>query len=319
MAENNNVLVTPETYIRAECDRQFGTIVKTAGGLNRFYHLRSITPLDGQSIIRMNRDTLYSQSVVDTSKGATITVPELPPDRYVSVELVDNDHYCPCVIYEAGTYELPRDTKYLGLFVRIQVFDPAIGDELDLIHKLQDQFSINANSADPLPEFKWDSESLQALTLQYQKDAAQYSSVKGMMGPRGQVNEDTRHIVVATGWGLLPEWDAIYLNYDGDHDYNICHKATYDVPDNEAFWSITVYGSDGYMQSDNNIVNSSNVMPKPNPDGTFTVYFGSQENCGNVSNRVDVTEGWNFAMRIYRPGESVLNGTYKLPDAVPVQ
>ncbi len=123
MAENNNVLVTPETYIRAECDRQFGTIVKTAGGLNRFYHLRSITPLNGQSIIRMNRDTLYSQSVVDTSKGATITVPELPPDRYVSVELVDNDHYCPCVIYEAGTYELPRDTKYLGLFVRIQVFN----------------------------------------------------------------------------------------------------------------------------------------------------------------------------------------------------
>jgi hypothetical protein len=24
-------------------------------------------------------------------------------------------------------------------------------------------------------------------------------------------------------------------------------------------------------------------------------------------------------MRIYRPGKSVLNGTYKLPDAVPVQ
>jgi hypothetical protein len=205
----------------------------------------------------------------------------------------------------------------LGLFVRIQVFDPAIGDELDLIHKLQDQFSINANSADPLPEFKWDSESLQALTLQYQKDAAQYSSVTGMMGPRGQVNEDTRHIVVATGWGLLPEWDAIYLNYDGDHNYNICHKATYDVPDNEAFWSITVYNSNGYMEKEKNIVNSSNV--NLNSDGTFTVYFGSQENCGDVPNRVDVTEGWNFAMRIYRPGESVLNGTYKLPDAVPVQ
>ena len=59
----------------------------------------------------MNRDTLYSMGVVDTSKGATITVPELPKDRYASVYLVDNDHYCPFVIYSAGTHELPRDTS----------------------------------------------------------------------------------------------------------------------------------------------------------------------------------------------------------------
>jgi len=73
--------VTPETYIRAESDRQFGNIVKMAGGVNRLYHFRSPTPLDKQNIVRMNRDTLYSMGVVDTSKGATITVPELPTDR----------------------------------------------------------------------------------------------------------------------------------------------------------------------------------------------------------------------------------------------
>jgi hypothetical protein len=67
----------------------------------------------------------------------------------------------------------------------------------------------------------------------------------------------------------------------------------------------------GFMKSDNNIVNSSNV--KLNRDGTFTLYFGSVELCGDVPNRVDTTEGWNFLMRIYRPGKSVLNGDYKLP------
>ncbi len=87
------------------------------------------------------------------------------------------------------------------------------------------------------------------------------------------------------------------------------------VPDNKAFWSITVYGSDGYMKNENNIVNSSNV--KLNADNTFTVYYGSEETCGNVLNRLDVTEGWNFLMRIYRPGPSVVDGTYKLPQAVP--
>jgi len=84
--------VTPDTYIRAETDRQFAEIVKMAGGVNRFYHFRSPTPLDKQNVVRMNRDTLYSMGIVDTSKGATITVPELPQGRYASVYLADNDH-----------------------------------------------------------------------------------------------------------------------------------------------------------------------------------------------------------------------------------
>jgi hypothetical protein len=310
------VKVTPETYIRAETDRQFGEIVKMAGGINRFYHFRSPTPLDKQNVVRMNRDTLYSMGVIDTSKGATITVPELPKDRYASVYLVDNDHYCPFVIYTAGTHELPKDTKYLGIGIRIQVFNPKDAGEVALVNKLQDQFVIKANNADPLPEFKWDRQSLKTLTTQYEKDSAKYSSWKGMQGPRGKVDEKTRHIAAAAAWGLFPEWDATYLNYSGGHDPKIGHKATYKVPDNKAFWSILIYGNDGFIKSENSLVNSSNV--KLNPDGTFTVYFGSKELCGDVPNRLDVTEGWNFLMRVYRPGASVLDGSYKLPKPEPI-
>jgi len=312
-----NALVTPETYIRAETDRQFGIVAKMAGGVNKVFHFRRPTPLDKQNIVRMNRDTLYSMAVVDTSQGATISVPPIPSGRYASVYLADNDHYCPFVIYDSGTHALPRDTKYLGVGVRIQVFNPQDEDEVALINELQDQFIIRANSADPLPEFKWDLESLKALTAQYEMDSKQYSSWQGMMGPRGRVDEKTRHIAAAAAWGLFPEWDATYLNYSGGHDDRVCHQATYQVPENEAFWSITVYGNDGYMKSDNNIVNSSNV--KLNADGTFDVYFGSLENCADVPNRLDTTEGWNFLMRIYRPGRSVLDGAYTLPAATPVR
>ena len=70
------------------------------------------------------------------------------------------------------------------------------------------------------------------------------------------------------------------------------------------------------MKSDNNMINSSNV--KLNADGTFTVYFGSVEACGDVPNRLETTEGWNFLLRIYRPGKSVLDGAYKLPIACPI-
>ena len=310
------VEVTPDTYIRAETDRQFAEIVNMAGGVNRFYHFRTPTPLDKQNVVRMNRDTLYSMGIVDTAGGATITVPELPEDRYVSVYLADNDHYTPFVVYTAGLHELPQDTKYLALGIRIQVFDPKDPDEIAAINTLQDQFVITANSADPLPEFTWDLPSLKALTAQYEKDSAQYSSWKGMQGPRGQVDEQTRHIAAAAAWGLFPEWDATYLNYSGGHDPNVCYQASYSVPENDAFWSITVYGDDGFMKSENNIVNSSDVHL--NADGTFTVRFGSKELCGDVPNRLDVTKGWNFLMRIYRPGASVLDGSYTLPEAAPV-
>jgi hypothetical protein len=36
-----NTPVTPETYIRAESDRQFATVVKMAGGVNRLFHFRA--------------------------------------------------------------------------------------------------------------------------------------------------------------------------------------------------------------------------------------------------------------------------------------
>jgi hypothetical protein len=309
--------VTPETFIRAETDRMFHEFVKNAGGgINDFYYLREPTPLDEQSVVRMNRDTLYQAAVIDTEGEAFINFPELDEGRYASIELVDNDHYVPCVIYEPGRHKLPQDTKYLAVMVRIQLFDTSSEKEIKHVNDLQDQFTVEVESADPMPPFQWDDESLDNLRAQYEEESAEYSSYKGMQGPRGEVDEETRHIAAAAAWGLLPEWDATYLNYSGGHDPAVCHFATYEVPENEAFWSITVYDSEGFIESENSIIRASNVVF--NDDGTFTVYYGPAEACGEVPNRLDVTEGWNFLMRIYRPGESVLDGKYQLPEAVPV-
>ena len=93
-----------------------------------------------------------------------------------------------------------------------------------------------------------------------------------------------------------PEWDAMYLNYSGTHDINLGYKATCQIPKNQTFCLITIYGKDGCIKNKNCIFNSFNV--KLNSDGTFTVYFGSMELCGDVPNRLDVTAGWNFFMRI---------------------
>ena len=311
------VKVTPETYIRAETDRTFRNIAQQAGGVNRWFYIRKPTPLDQQTVVRMNLDTLYSACIVDTAKGASVTIPPLPAGRFMSVQLIDNDHYTPAVYYAPGTYELPQDTKYLVIIVRTQILNPNDEADIALANQLQDGVVIQANSADPLPPMPWEASSLKALTEQYKKDSAQYESWKGMMGRRGEVDEKIRHIAAAAAWGLNPEWDATYLNYSGDHDHRVCHKATFTVPENQAFWSLTVYGNDGFMKSENAWISSSNV--KLNDDGTFTVYFGSKDTCGEVPNRLDVTEGWNFLMRVYRPGPSVLEGRYKLPTVEPVR
>ena len=91
------------------------------------------------------------------------------------------------------------------------------------------------------------------------------------MGPRGQVNEETRHLAAAGAWGLFPEKDAVYINYAGPTDPEQCYTATYETPQTEAFWSITVYGDDGFMKSDNNVINDRNVTS--NEDGTFYRLF----------------------------------------------
>jgi hypothetical protein len=42
-------------------------------------------------------------------------------------------------------------------------------------------------------------------------------------------------------------------------------------------------------------------------------------NISIFKNRNDITDGWNFLMRAYLPGPSVLNGSYKLPDVKEVK
>ena len=106
----------------------------------------------------------------------------------------------------------------------------------------------------------WEASSLNALTEQVKKDSAQYSRWKGMMGPCGKVDEKARHIAAVAAWGLNPEWDVTDLNHNGSHDYRMCYKATYIVPDNQAFWSITVYGNDGCIKSENAVIHSTNVQ-----------------------------------------------------------
>ena len=121
--------VTVDNFARAETDHYFAAYV-AQGALGRFFHLRDVTPLDKQNVVRMNRDTLYSFAILDLDAGP-VTV-ELPDTggRFMSLLLIDHDHYNPGVFYAPGRHRFTRaeiGTRYLALAVRtfLDPNDPA--------------------------------------------------------------------------------------------------------------------------------------------------------------------------------------------------
>lgn len=70
------IKVNADNFKRAETHRMMAGLQRDAGGVNAFSHNREPAAVEKQTVIRMNRDTLYSFAVIDISAGATLTVPE---------------------------------------------------------------------------------------------------------------------------------------------------------------------------------------------------------------------------------------------------
>ncbi len=56
----STVPVTVGTFPRAESDLYFAGLIKDSGGIGKFNHRREPASIDNQTVIRLNRDTLYS-------------------------------------------------------------------------------------------------------------------------------------------------------------------------------------------------------------------------------------------------------------------
>jgi hypothetical protein len=82
--------VTVENFTRAESDLYFSNIVKR-GSLGRFHHDREPADIKNQTVIRLNRDTLYSSAVFDLNAGpVTITLPDTGK-RFRSMQVINED------------------------------------------------------------------------------------------------------------------------------------------------------------------------------------------------------------------------------------
>jgi hypothetical protein len=315
-AAATDIAVTRDNFVRAETDRMFVDFLKLSGGVNQFLHIRKPTPLDQQTVVRMNRDTLYSASIIDISEGGTFTLPPAPDGRYISVHFIDNDHHDLGAINAPGTHPLPEGVGHIAAAIRIQLFDSNDADEMARLNAWQDGLKVNAKADSPFVPGTWDAASLDEVRADLEASCRSLPNFEKGMMPPGQGDPEQSLCAAASAWGLLPASQATYFSYSGGHPVTECRAATYQVPKNGAFWSIQVYDKTGFIASENSTLNS--LHARLNPDGTFTAYFGSKEICGDVPNRLDVSEGWNFMMRVYKPDpETVLGGRYQLPPTAP--
>src|SRR4051794_40781978 len=100
------VPVTVDNFIRAESDLYFRGVLKDSGAIGKFLHRREPARIDSQTVIRLNRDTLYSSAIFDLEAApVTITLPDAGR-RFMSMQVVNEDHYVPEVVYGKGSYTL---------------------------------------------------------------------------------------------------------------------------------------------------------------------------------------------------------------------
>jgi hypothetical protein len=311
------VPVTVENFTRAESDLYFSNFVKRAGRIGEFIHYRVPTPVDQQDVIRMNRDTLYSAGVFDLDAGpVTITLPDAGK-RFMSMMIENEDGYVPEVVYGKGTYTLTRDkigTRYVVAAIRTLV-DPNSSAELDEVHKLQDAIKASQSSSGTFDIPNWDKASQDKVRSALLVLAEGISGFKNAFGAKGEVDPVLFLIGSAGGWGGNPDKDATYLNVvpqnnDGTGVYKLTVK---DVPV-DAFWSITLYNAKGYLEKNPyGAYSVNNTTAKKNADGSVTIQFGGD--ASKTSNCLPIMPGWNYIVRLYRPGPEILNGTYKFPEA----
>ena len=294
VSQDEAIIVTQENFPQAYTNLRMGMIVERAGGVNKFMEMPVPSSIpEEQLVVRMNRDTYYSSAVLDMTGDVYITIPET--DRYVSIQIVDENHETQPMIYGPGKHKVTAKTEHAFVIVR------ALEDDA------RRNLIVETQGNDPFVMKKWDMESFKNL-----EEAGNTEFIKGYDQSKAFGNKESgqtpymNYIGAAGGWGGAMIVDNIYQT-SSFFDMDGCYEMTFLNPNNEYFWSATVYNANGYMFND--IANISSEMdPVINDDGTITIRFG----CDGMPNNIPIRDGnttgkFNVLIRHYGPSDEVRN------------
>lgn len=316
------VPVTANNFIRAESDLYFAGLIRDSGGIGKINHRREPANIDKQTVIRLNRDTLYSSALFDLDAGpVTVTLPDTGR-RFMSLQVINEDHYVPEVLYGAGSYVLDKEkvgTRYVAAAIRTLV-DPADPEDVKKVHALQDAIKIEQPGGPGKFEVPaWDQPSQKKVRDALLILGSTLPDFKKAFGTKEDV-DPVRHLIgSAAAWGGNPDKDAVYLNVtpagnDGATVYKLDVK---DVPV-DAFWSVSLYNAEGYYEKNPyNSYSINNITAKKGDGGAVTIQFGGCD--GKVANCLPIMKGWNYTVRLYRPRAEILDGKWTFPEPKPAK
>lgn len=313
--------VTIDNFKRAESDLYFAKFEKD-GGFGKFHHERELASIDHQTVIRLNRDTLYSFGVFDLDAGpVTVTMPD-PGKRFMSMQVINEDHYALDVFYAPGKHSFTKElvgTRYVCLAIRTFV-NPNDPTDVKEVHGLQDALKAEQQIIGKLEVPHWDPVSQKKIREALLALAAANGGIDStrMFGRKNEVDPVEHLIGTAAGWGGNPRTAALYAGMEPKHNdgktaYTLTVK---DVPV-DGFWSVSVYNKEGFfVKNAKNAYTLNNITAKPAADGSYTIHFGGDENAPNY---LPIMPGWNYTVRMYRPRKEILDGQWKFPEAVPIK
>ena len=240
--------------------------------------------------------------------------------RYMSAHVINQDHYM-FVETKPGDYHLTEKsvgTRFAIVWFRTfaDVNDPA---DIAEAHKAQDGIVVTGGGPGPFEAPDWNLEDLGIIRKALNDVAALGFKTTYAFGRKDEVRPVDYLVGAAAGWAGLPSKASFYVIDSVDkNDGTTPHVVTVkDVPVN-AFWSITVYNKDGYLEpNDLNRNSYNNVTAKKNDDSSVTIHFGG---CGDGRiNCIPITPGWSYLIRMYEPSKEILDGSWTFPKIEPVK
>ena len=186
------------------------------------------------------------------------------------------------------------------------------------VHALQDAIKVEQAGVGKFEIPDWDQASQKKVRDALLVLGSTMPDFKNAFGKKGEV-DPVRHLIgTALGWGGNPDKDAFYLNVtppnnDGTTVYKLDVK---DVPV-DGFWSVSLYNAEGYYEKNEyNAYSINNITAEKGENGAIAIQFGGCD--GKVPNCLPIMKGWNYTVRLYRPREDILNGSWKFPEPLPL-
>ena len=315
---SGKALVSADNFPRAETDMYFGRF--SQGKVGALVHSREPATADNQKVVRDNPNVVGSLGVFDLDAGpVTLTMPDAG-DRFVSLMVTDEDHYT-YTTYDSGEHALAKEkigTRYVFVGIRVLV-DPTDPDDVAAAHALQDEIVVAQPGGPGMFEVPdWDADSQDKVRAALVALGETLSDSNRMFGTREQV-DPVRHLIgTAIGWGGNNEHDAFYaFTVPEQNDGGTAYAVTFGDLPIDSWWGISVYNAEGYFEkNDRDIYTINSINAIANDDGSYTVQFGG---CDDASgNCLPIFPGWNYAVRLYRPRQEVIDGSWTFPEAEPV-